>query len=123
MESGIPPRGARAAHVLLDAVVSQSSTASDAENTRAMATALSDLIRGARRGANGVDTAGDDAGSAHVPGTSDIVGASVVCLSWLTTQLAAATRQEPEAVIGAMREFMDAATVRQDARDVDRVDE
>ena len=73
----IPPTGARAAHVLLDAVVSQSATQSPEANVNAMQLALASLAE---------PEAGDPRGSDPRPGPGDVVGASVVCITWLATR-------------------------------------
>jgi hypothetical protein len=104
---GIPAGGARAAHVLLDAVVSQSGSSTPDENVRAMNTALAGMVG-----------EGDD-----TPSPGDIVGASVVCVSWLVAHLAAATGRDAENVVRDMREFIEASTAKEGAQGVDRVDE
>jgi hypothetical protein len=105
-DNGMPVDGARAARLLLDAVVSQSGDATTDENTRAMTTALSELI-----------------GGASAPDAGDVVGASVVCLSWLAGHLALATRRSPEEVVADLREFIDVSAAREGVTGVDRVEE
>ncbi|MDO9396869.1 MAG: hypothetical protein Q7T71_10020 [Herbiconiux sp.] len=94
----IPPTGARAAHVLLDAVVSQSPTQSPEANVNAMQLALASLAE---------PEAGDPRGSDPRPGPGDVVGASVVCITWLATRLADAGGLDLEDVVAELRDFVD----------------
>ncbi|SDZ57566.1 hypothetical protein [Herbiconiux ginsengi] len=99
MESGrIPAGGARAAHVLLDAVVSQSTGQTVQANVDAMTIALSSL------------TIDSPDSPEIVPTPGDIVGSAVVCISWLTTRLAASSGRDIEDVIVDLRAFLDSVS-------------
>lgn len=95
-ESQIPPLGAQAANVLLDAVISQSSTQTTAVNIKAMSIALATL------------TPDEDYQEKNSkPAPSDVVGAAVVCISWLAAHLAAATAVDLEDVVADLRDFIE----------------
>jgi hypothetical protein len=96
-DAQIPPMGARAARVLLDAVISQSAAQSTEANIKAMSVALAALTP-------------DEADAPLRPDPSDIVGASVVCISWLAAHLAAAKSVDLEDVIADLREFLAAVS-------------
>jgi hypothetical protein len=99
LESGrIPAGGARAAHILLDAVVSQSTGQSVQANVDAMTIALSSLTL-------------ENADSPEiVPSPGDIVGSAVVCISWLATRLAASSGRDIEDVIVDLRAFLESVS-------------
>ncbi|MCS5731482.1 hypothetical protein N1031_17105 [Herbiconiux moechotypicola] len=97
-DAQIPPKGARAANVLLDAVISQSATQSTEANIRAMSVALAALAS---------EEPTDDE-----PEPSDVVGAAVVCISWLSAHLAAASAVDLEDVVADLRDFLDSVSAR-----------
>jgi hypothetical protein len=105
-DCGMPSGAAFSAHVLLDAVISQSETSTDSENTRAMTTALESLLA-----------------ENHGPSEGEIVGASVVCISWLVARLAQDTAREPEDVVSEMRDFLDGFQGAETAHRIDTVEE
>ena len=105
-DCGMPPGAALSAHVLLDAVVSQSETSTDSENTRAMTTALESLLA-------------ENLG----PSEGEIVGASVVCISWLVARLARDTGRESEDVVSEMRDFLNCFQGAKTTYRIDTVEE
>jgi hypothetical protein len=98
--SAVPPNGALAAHVLLDAVVSQSPDATPEANIAVLELALQRLVP---------DEDGSDQG---VPDPGDTVAAAIVCLSWALARLAARSETSMEEVVSELREFIDSLTQR-----------
>ncbi|QJU54598.1 hypothetical protein SCB71_15875 [Herbiconiux sp. KACC 21604] len=101
-DAHIPRLGATAARVLLDAVISQSSGQSMEANISAMAVALEALTQGA----------GGDGSGAEQPEASDVVGAAVVCISWLAAHLAAEKEVDLEDVVADLRGFIEDVSER-----------
>ncbi|WP_368496714.1 hypothetical protein [Herbiconiux sp. A18JL235] len=91
----VPPGGTLAAHVLLDAVVSQSPDAPLAGNIAVLELALQRLTPDSGLPAD------------EIPNPGDTVAAAIVCLSWLAARLAAKTGTSLEEVVGDLREFVD----------------
>ncbi|MCS5716782.1 hypothetical protein N1027_01380 [Herbiconiux sp. CPCC 205763] len=99
VDSGrIPAGGARAAHILLDAVVSQSTGQTVQANVEAMTLALSSL------------TIENPDSPDAVPSPGDIVGSAVVCISWLATRLATTSGRDIEDVIVDLRTFLESVS-------------
>lgn len=96
-DAQIPRLGALAASVLLDAVISQSSGQSMEANISAMSVALEALTAGPDEGSEGREQ----------PEPSDVVGAAVVCISWLAAHLAAANSVDLEDVVADLRGFIE----------------
>ncbi|GAA2232707.1 hypothetical protein N1031_08635 [Herbiconiux moechotypicola] len=93
--SVVPPNGALAAHVLLDAVVSQSAEATPEDNVAVLELALARLVPDA------------DNRDLEIPDAGDTVAASIVCLSWSMARLAASQGKPLEEVVSELREFID----------------
>lgn len=98
----IPAGGARAAHILLDAVVSQSTGQTVQANIEAMTIALSSL------------TLENPDSPETMPSPGDIVGSAVVCISWLATRLAASSDRDIEDVIVDLRSFLESVSDPED---------